>query len=271
MPELPEVEITRRGLAPTIEGAIVDKVQIRQRQLRWPISAALPRELPGQTIRAIDRRAKYLLVRADRGTLIVHLGMSGSWRAMHEPGPARKHDHVDILLDSGVCLRFTDPRRFGAMLWTRRDPLQHRLLKNLGPEPLSNEFGGEYLHRSARGRRCTIKQHIMNAAIVVGVGNIYASEALFAAGINPRRAAGRIALPRLHVLAGEIKSVLKNAIRVGGTTLRDFTGSDGEPGYFQLELNVYGRQDEACPQCQAPIRRVVIGQRSTFYCPRCQT
>ncbi|NNF62166.1 MAG: bifunctional DNA-formamidopyrimidine glycosylase/DNA-(apurinic or apyrimidinic site) lyase, partial [Gammaproteobacteria bacterium] len=244
MPELPEVEITRRGIAPHIEGARVERVQIRQRQLRWPVSAALPRELPGLMISAVDRRAKYLLVRTDHGTLIAHLGMSGSWRVLNEATTPRKHDHVDISFDNGVLLRFTDPRRFGALLWTRRDPLRHKLLKNLGPEPLGPAFDGDYLHRSASGRRGAIKQHIMNAGIVVGVGNIYASEALWLAGINPRRAAGRIALPRMQQLAASIRTVLANAIEVGGTTLRDFSGGDGEPGYFQLELNAYDQDGE---------------------------
>ena len=271
MPELPEVEITRRGIAPAINGIAVQKVVIRQRQLRWPISAGLTRDLPGQRVESVDRRAKYLLMRTATGTLIMHLGMSGSLRALSKPGPAQKHDHVDIVFANGICLRFTDPRRFGSMLWTRRDPLRHRLLAKLGPEPLLPDFSGEYLHTSARGRRCAIKLHIMNSATVVGVGNIYASEALYAAGINPRRAAKRIALPRMQTLAREIKAVLAHAIQVGGTTLRDFTGGDGEPGYFQLELKVYGRENEACPSCKSSIRRVVMGQRFTFYCPRCQT
>ena len=271
MPELPEVETSRRGIAPWLEEQRIQDITIRERRLRWPVPNDLEAKLTGQTVRALRRRAKYLLFDTDRGTALLHLGMSGSVRIIDPDEPAGKHDHVDIRFDNGVCLRFTDPRRFGSMLWTRRDPLRHRLLRELGPEPLEDEFDGAYLYRSARGRRCTIKQHIMNAAIVVGVGNIYASEALFIAGINPRRAAGRIALSRMVSLSGAIKSVLANAIRVGGTTLRDFTGGDGEPGYFQLELNVYGREDEPCPRCDAPVRRVVIGQRSTFYCPRCQT
>ncbi len=271
MPELPEVEITRRGIAPAITGAGVSAVVVRQRQLRWPVSAALRHDLPGQVVHAVDRRAKYLLLRTKGGTVILHLGMSGSLRALRAPGRAKKHDHVDIVFDNRTCLRFTDPRRFGSVLWTRRDPLSHRLLAGLGPEPLGDGFDGDWLYGSARGRRSAIKQHIMNARIVVGVGNIYASEALFQAGIHPRRAAGRIALPRMQRLADAIRSVLSNAISVGGTTLRDFTGGDGEPGYFQLQLDAYGREGEACPRCAAPIRRVVIGQRSTFYCPRCQT
>ncbi len=270
MPELPEVEITRRGIAPAIVGNRVKNVVIRQRQLRWPISAALQRDLPGQTVDRVDRRAKYLLIRAGRGTVIVHLGMSGSLRVLPKPGNPRKHDHVDFELDNGTCLRFTDPRRFGCILWTRRDPLRHRLLRQLGPEPLEDGFDGDWLHATARGRRCAIKQHIMNAATVVGVGNIYASEALFLAGINPRCAAGRIALPRMQRLADAIRTVLANAIEVGGTTLRDFTGGDGQPGYFQLELNAYDREDHDCPRCDGTIRRIVQGQRATYYCPRCQ-
>lgn len=271
MPELPEVEISRRGIAPAITGATVRRIVIRQRQLRWPVSAALTGDLQGQTINSVDRRAKYLLLRTQAGTAILHLGMSGSLRVLEQPGPPRKHDHVDIVFDNGIVLRFTDPRRFGCLLWTRRDPLRHRLLANLGPEPLEDDFDGEHLYQSARGRRSSIKLHIMNGAIVVGVGNIYASEALHAAGINPRRAAGRISLPRMQALAEAIKTVLSNAIRVGGTTLRDFSGGDGQPGYFQLELNVYDRENKPCNRCTTPIRRIVLGQRSSFYCPRCQT
>jgi formamidopyrimidine-DNA glycosylase len=271
MPELPEVEISRRGIAPAITGATVQRIIVRQPRLRWPVSPGLRRDLPGLRIDSVDRRAKYLLLRTRAGTLIMHLGMSGSLRVLSKPGPARKHDHADIVFDNGVCLRFTDPRRFGCLLWTRRDPLRHRLLAKLGPEPLEDLFDGLHLYQSARGRRCSIKLHIMNAATVVGVGNIYASEALFAAGINPRRAAGRIALPRMHALATAIRTVLSNAIQVGGTTLRDFSGGDGQPGYFQLELNVYGREGKPCKRCDSTIRRIVIGQRSSFYCPRCQT
>ncbi|MBT8130628.1 MAG: bifunctional DNA-formamidopyrimidine glycosylase/DNA-(apurinic or apyrimidinic site) lyase [Gammaproteobacteria bacterium] len=271
MPELPEVEITRRGILPAINGIAVSQVIVREKRLRWPVSPRLARDLPGQTIESVDRRAKYLLLRTSGGTLIVHLGMSGSLRALPQAMPARKHDHVDIIFANKTCLRFTDPRRFGSMLWTRRDPLQHKLLQKLGPEPLEDQFDGVYLYNAARGRRCAIKLLIMNAATVVGVGNIYASEALHAAAINPRRAAGRIGLARMQRLAAEIKSVLANAITVGGTTLRDFTGGDGQPGYFQLELNVYDRENEPCRRCSAPVRRIVQGQRSTFYCPVCQT
>lgn len=271
MPELPEVETTRRGIAPAVTNAAVQRVIVRESRLRWPVSRALREQLPGHRFERVERRAKFLLLRSIQGTLIAHLGMSGSLRVLPAGTPPRKHDHVDIVFDSGKLLRFTDPRRFGCLLWTRRDPLRHRLLANLGPEPLEAGFDGAYLYTSARARRVPIKQHIMNAAVVVGVGNIYASEALYLAGIHPRRAAGRIAAPRLARLAGTIRQVLAEAIEVGGTTLRDYTGGDGQPGYFQLHLRVYGREGQPCEACAAPIRRIVLGQRSTFYCPRCQT
>ena len=271
MPELPEVEITRRGIAPAITGSAVQQVVVRQRQLRWPVPRRLGRELAGQVIERVDRRAKFLLLRTAAGTLIAHLGMSGSLRILPQGTPARTHDHVDIAFDSGRVLRYTDPRRFGCMLWTRRDPLRHRLLVSLGPEPLTDDFDGDYLFARSRGRRVAIKLFVMNARIVVGVGNIYASEALFLAGINPKRAAGRVGAERMHRLAGAIRKVLGDAIAVGGTTLRDFTGGDGEPGYFQLRLAVYDREGMPCEQCAGPVRRIVQGQRSSFYCPRCQT
>lgn len=271
VPELPEVEITRRGIAPAATNAAVQRVIVREPRLRWPVSRRLREELRGAVIQRVDRRAKFLLLRSKPGTLIAHLGMSGSLRVLPAGTPPRKHDHVDIEFDSGAMLRFTDPRRFGCLIWTRRDPLLHKLLARLGPEPLGPDFTAAYLHASARGRRAPIKQHIMNGAVVVGVGNIYASEALFMAGIHPRRAAGRVAEPRLARLVNAIKQVLADAIAVGGTTLRDFTGGDGQPGYFQLHLRVYGRGGEPCEHCATPIRRIVQGQRSSFYCPRCQT
>lgn len=271
MPELPEVEITRRGIAAAVTAGTVTNVVVRNAQLRWPIPAALSKTLIGSQFERVDRRAKFLLLRNNRGTLIAHLGMSGSMRILPVDTAPRKHDHVDIGFDSGQMLRFTDPRRFGCMLWTRRDPLRHRLLVSLGPEPLDAGFDGSYLYRSARGRRASIKQHIMNGAVVVGVGNIYASEALFLAGINPRRAAGRVGPARMAALADAIRQVLSDAIAVGGTTLRDFSGGDGEPGYFQLHLRVYGREGQPCERCGAAVRRIVQGQRSSFYCPRCQT
>ncbi len=269
MPELPEVETSRRGISPHILGQQISAVVIRQRRLRWPISTDIDTHLPGATVTSVDRRAKYLLINTTAGTAIIHLGMSGSIFIVDIDTPAGIHDHFDIEFGSGKALRFRDPRKFGSLHWTD-DPAGHRLLRNLGPEPLSHDFSGEYLWSKSRGRRVAIKQFIMNAAIVVGVGNIYASESLFHAGIHPHRSAGRIALRRYEVLAVEIKDVLEKAIRAGGTTLRDFYGGDGAAGYFQQELVVYGREDEPCRRCQRPISVSVLGQRSTYYCKDCQ-
>ena len=269
MPELPEVETSRRGIAPWVEGQQVREVIVRDRRLRWPIPHDIDRELPGQEIRAVRRRAKYLLFETPRGTAIMHLGMSGSVRIIASDEPAGKHDHVDICFGSGKSLRFRDPRRFGSLLWSK-DPYQHALLRDLGPEPLTSAFDGACLHEKSRGRKVSIKQFIMNAAVVVGVGNIYASEALFIAGIHPKRSAGRISAGRMSGLAGAIKQVLQQAIDAGGTTLNDFVGGDGEPGYFQQMLNVYGRAGEPCRRCKRRISAVVLGQRSTFYCKHCQ-
>lgn len=270
MPELPEVETSRRGIEPHIVDATVTAVIIRNRRLRWPISPAVDRNLAGQTITSVGRRAKYLLINTNNGTAILHLGMSGSVFIVDHDTPAGIHDHVDIEFDSGKILRFRDPRRFGSLHWSKH-PLRHKLLINLGPEPLTDGFCGEYLRKKSRGRRVSIKQFIMNAQVVVGVGNIYASEALYLAGINPRRTAGRIALLRYELLASVIKEVLARAITAGGTTLRDFYGGDGEAGYFQQQLQVYGRNGEPCRRCKAEITVIVQGQRSTYYCKRCQT
>ena len=269
MPELPEVETSRRGIAPWVEQQVVREVIIRDRRLRWPIPAEIDRNLPGQTIRSVSRRAKYLLFDTAAGTAMLHLGMSGSVRIIHDHEPAGKHDHVDICLHTGKALRFRDPRRFGSLLWAKT-PADHALLRDLGPEPLSADFDGGYLRRESRGRRVSIKQFIMNAGIVVGVGNIYASEALFGAGIHPKRSAGRISAGRMNDLSDAIKSVLLRAIEAGGTTLRDFHGGDGEPGYFERELDVYGRNGLPCRRCKTPISVIVLGQRSTFYCRTCQ-
>ena len=270
MPELPEVETTRRGIEPWLNGKIVEKVTVRQRQLRWPVPRRLDRELPGQQVLRVGRRAKYLLVETARGTLIIHLGMSGSLRVLGDRPAPGNHDHVDLELSSGRMLRFNDPRRFGALLWTTRDPLKHPLLRGLGPEPLGPQFGGDVLYRAARGRRVAIKNFIMNARVVVGVGNIYASEALFRAGIHPTRAAGRVSRGRMERLADAIRAVLSDALEAGGTTLRDFTWGDGQPGYFAQQLQVYDRAGLPCPACSGPVRRRVIGQRSTFFCAACQ-
>ncbi|WP_339080390.1 bifunctional DNA-formamidopyrimidine glycosylase/DNA-(apurinic or apyrimidinic site) lyase [Pseudomonas sp. TMP9] len=269
MPELPEVETTRRGIAPFLEGQRVSRVIVRERRLRWPVPEDLDIQLSGQLIESVERRAKYLLINAESGTLISHLGMSGSLRLVERGLPAAKHEHVDIELESGLALRYTDPRRFGSLLWSN-DPLNHVLLSKLGPEPLTELFDGERLFQQSRGRVIAVKPFIMDNAVVVGVGNIYASEALFAAGIDPRREAGSVSRARYLSLAIEIKRILAHAIERGGTTLRDFVGGDGLPGYFQQELFVYGRGGEFCKHCGSTLREIKLGQRASVYCPRCQ-
>jgi formamidopyrimidine-DNA glycosylase len=270
MPELPEVETTRKGISPRLLGHSVERVIVRDRRLRWPVPAGLETDLTGRRITAVDRRGKYLMLRTSGGTAIVHLGMSGCLRIVRDDIEPKKHDHFDIRVDTGDVLRFNDPRRFGCLLWTVDDPALHPLLAGLGPEPLSAEFSGEFMHARSYKRRTAIKPHLMNAGVVVGVGNIYANEALFRARIHPKRAAGRIALGRMECLVTAVKAVLKESIRAGGTTLKDFYGSDGRPGYFRHDLRVYGRGGQACVRCDSPIRQTVIGQRSTFYCPACQ-
>ena len=270
MPELPEVETTRRGIAPHLQGKTVADVIIRNRNLRWPVSSVLPAQLKGQRIRSIGRRGKYILLEFANGTLLLHLGMSGSLRIVPDSTPAAKHDHFDLVLENNRCLRLRDPRRFGSISWTRQEAAKHRLLRELGPEPLANEFNAEYLYTSSRRRKLAIKNHIMNSHIVVGVGNIYANEALFLSGIRPTRAAGKISRKKIAALVDNIKQVLRAAIEQGGTTLRDFTNSDGKPGYFAQQLNVYNRKGESCPSCGASIKHVSVGQRSSYYCPVCQ-
>jgi formamidopyrimidine-DNA glycosylase len=269
VPELPEVETSRRGIAPWLEQQEVSDVIVRDRRLRWPVPDDIELRLSGQTIRSVDRRAKYLLFDTGSGTAMLHLGMSGSVRIIDQDEPAGKHDHVDIRLESGKALRFRDPRRFGSLLWAE-DPFEHALLCDLGPEPLSDDFDGEYLWHASRGRKVSIKPFIMNSTIVVGVGNIYASEALYGAGIHPKRQAGRVARVRMDRLATSIRTVLQRAIDAGGTTLRDFHGGDGEPGYFKQQLDVYDREGFPCRLCNTPIKAVVLGQRSTYYCKTCQ-
>jgi formamidopyrimidine-DNA glycosylase len=243
---------------------------VRERRLRWPIAPHLEATLRGQTVRDIDRRAKYILIRFDSGTLILHLGMSGSLRLVKNGTPPKVHDHWDIRVDSGWMLRFHDPRRFGSLHWTDTDPKLHPLLAKLAPEPLSAAFDGEYLHRATRKRSVAIKHFIMNSQVVVGVGNIYASEALFRARVSPRRAARRLTRREALVLAQSIKDVLGEAIKIGGTTLRDYVNADGAPGYFRQKLFVYERAGEACRVCKAPVRQIVQGQRSTYWCSTCQ-
>lgn len=269
MPELPEVETTRRGLAPHLLGRTVVGLDVRQPRLRWPLPAELRQTLPGQRILDVERRAKYLLVHTEPGSALLHLGMSGSLRVLPASTPVGTHDHVDWRLDSGQVLRFTDPRRFGSQLWQPRGQT-HPLLAGLGPEPLSDDFDGDLLWARSRGRKAAVKLLLMDQAVVVGVGNIYASEALFAAGIHPRRPAGAISRERYARLADEVKRILAYAIRRGGTTLRDFISPDGLPGYFEQELFAYGREGEPCRVCDTSIRAIVLGQRSTFFCPRCQ-
>jgi formamidopyrimidine-DNA glycosylase len=270
MPELPEVETTRRGIAAHLTGDRVTRVLVREPRLRWPVSRALARELRGERIEQIRRRAKYLVLDTSAGAVILHLGMSGSLRIVERDTPLRPHDHVDIDFESGHILRFNDPRRFGTLLWTRGDPLRHRLLADLGPEPLEAGFDGAHLHDLARGRRAAVKTFLMDGRVVVGVGNIYANEALHLAGIRPTRAAGRVSRAGYDALAGAVRKVLTHAIERGGTTLRDFLRADGEPGYFQLELLAYEREGMPCKRCGTPIKRTVIGARSSYYCPRCQ-
>jgi formamidopyrimidine-DNA glycosylase len=271
MPELPEVETTRRGIAPWIEGARVATVALRQPMLRWPVPQQLVLEMPGRVVLAAERRAKYLLLRTEgERTLMLHLGMSGNLRVLQETVPPGPHDHLDIGLESGVVIRLNDPRRFGSADWVAGDPLAHPLLRDLGPEPLGPGFTAEYLAAACRGRKVAIKQLIMNGRIVVGVGNIYASEALFRAGIHPGRAAGRIGAFRIAALVAAIRAVLEAAIRQGGTTLRDCSWGEGQRGYFRPELAAYGRAGEHCLRCEGTIRAVVQGQRATYYCPACQ-
>ncbi len=269
MPELPEVETTRRGIAPHLVGQRIERLVARVPALRWPIPARLARAVRGEAIVDVARRAKYLLVHTEPGALLLHLGMSGSLCVIPRTTPLRPHDHVDLELASGRTLRFNDPRRFGCLLWQRAGTT-HELLEDLGPEPLGAGFDGEYLFRASRGRAAPIKHFLMDQRIVVGVGNIYAAEALFAAGIHPKRAAGRVTRERYERLAQEIRRVLAYAIERGGTTLRDFLAPDGEPGYFEQELFVYGRAGESCKVCGTKVRLADWGQRQTAYCPKCQ-
>ena len=273
MPELPEVETTRRGLAPHVEGARVERVLLRRPDLRWPIPAEVGEHLPGQRIDAVRRRAKYLLLDTAAGSALLHLGMSGSLRVLPADTTPRPHDHVDIALagrDGGArVLRLTDPRRFGCLLWQPPGEV-HPLLSGLGPEPLGDDFDGGYLFSRSRSRRAPVKSFLMDQRVVVGVGNIYVAEALFAAGVSPLRAAGRVSRERYGRIADEIRAVLANAIARGGTTLRDFISPDGAPGYFEQELSAYGRGGEPCPRCGRPLRQALVAQRATVWCGTCQ-
>jgi formamidopyrimidine-DNA glycosylase len=271
MPELPEVETTRRGLAPWLEGQQIARTVARAPRLRWPVPEEFTRRLPGARVTALERRAKWLFLRTDRGTALLHLGMTGSFRVLRDEQQPGLHDHLDIVTGDGLTIRFHDPRRFGSVLWTDGDPALHPLIAPLGPEPLGDGFTAAYLHARSRKRSIAIKPHLMNAHVVVGVGNIYASEALFRAGIHPARAAGRIALPRMEALVGAVREVLAEAICSGGTTLRDYYNGDGQPGYFAQRLRVYDRRGRPCQQCGTRVKQVVLGQRSSYYCPHCQT
>ena len=270
MPELPEVETTLRGIEPHLKNNTIDEIVVRNSSLRWPVPVKDVKALHGSTIESLSRRAKYVLINTRKGSLILHLGMSGSVRIVGPSVTPEKHDHIEIKLGSGKLMRFNDPRRFGCLLFTSSDPLQHKLIKHLGPEPLSNEFNVDYLYRQSRKRSASVKNFIMDGKVVVGVGNIYASESLFLSGIRPGIAANKISRNRYAKLVQGIKQVLEKAIESGGTSLRDFTQSDGKPGYFGQELQVYGREFEPCTVCGETIRQKVIGQRSSFYCPKCQ-
>lgn len=270
MPELPEVETTRRGIAPVAVGRRIEAVRVYDSRLRWQVPASLPGLAAGRTIDAVDRRSKYLLFRMAADTLLLHFGMTGSLRAFTAAAPRRLHDHIDIVLDSGVTLRYHDPRRFGAMLWLPHPAESHPLLAKLGPEPFDSAFDADYLWRSTRGRTAAIKLALMDNHLVVGVGNIYANESLFRAGIRPTTPAHRLSRRRLDRLVDEVRATLTAAIAKGGSTLRDYVDSRGEPGYFQLDYAVYGRQSLPCRVCGTPIRQIRQGGRATCYCPACQ-
>ena len=269
MPELPEVETTKRGLAPHIVGKQVLSVGIHQKQLRWEIPSHLPKTIKGEFIKKVSRRAKFILIKFNNGSLVIHLGMSGSISVVPTGEALKKHHHFELILDNATSMRFHDPRRFGSILWQKNNELLS-LFNNLGPEPLSSEFNNNTLYQSSRGKKKNIKTFIMDSNIVVGIGNIYASESLFLAGISPKRAAGKTSKKRYQVLTQCIKQILSEAINNGGTTLNDFSNIDGEPGYFSQVLSVYGRNDMPCNRCDGTIKRIVQNQRASYYCPRCQ-
>ncbi|MHC8440726.1 MAG: bifunctional DNA-formamidopyrimidine glycosylase/DNA-(apurinic or apyrimidinic site) lyase [Candidatus Eutrophobiaceae bacterium] len=269
MPELPEVETVMRGITPHIAGKRIEKIIVYQPRLRWPVPEELPRLLAGQTIDSLDRRGKYLRLHIGKGFLLLHLGMSGTLRILTNIA-AGLHDHLDILMADGLILRLHDPRRFGSVHWVAQTHSGHPLINHLGPEPLSKDFTGEYLHQIGRGRKLAIKNLLMDGRIVAGLGNIYANETLFIAGIRPNRAAFQVTRAQCDRLAQAVKQVLKKAISKGGTTLRDFTNSEGKPGYFRIELQVYGRASQECGRCGNVIRKLRQGQRSSFFCPHCQ-
>jgi formamidopyrimidine-DNA glycosylase len=270
MPELPEVETTRRGIAPHVTGRRVARVDVYDPRLRWPVPADLGARLRGRRIERVDRRSKYLLFHVGAAALLVHLGMTGTLRVFRDVPPRGRHDHVDIVLDGGTLLRYRDPRRFGAMLWIEQSANGHPLLAGLGPEPFDTAFDANYLWQATRTRRAPIKLAMMDNRVVTGVGNIYANEALFRAAIRPTARANRVSKARLERLVDAVRDVLLAAIAKGGSTLRDYVGSDGSAGYFQLDYFVYGREGAPCRACGTLVRQVRVGQRSSFYCPRCQ-
>lgn len=270
MPELPEVETTRRGVAPHVVGRTIARLDVYDPRLRWPVPADLGKRVKGQRIDGLDRRSKYLLFRIGTNTLLVHLGMTGSLRVHRKPPPRKLHDHVDLVLDDGTVLRYHDPRRFGAMLWLPAPAHEHPLLARLGPEPFDAAFDAAYLWRALRSRTAAIKLALMDNSVVVGVGNIYANEALFRAGIRPTLAARKVSRPRIARLVADVREVLAEAIAKGGSTLRDYVDADGEAGYFQLAYFVYGREGEPCRKCRTPVRMKRLGARASFYCPNCQ-
>jgi formamidopyrimidine-DNA glycosylase len=270
MPELPEVEVSRLGVAPHLENQTITQIIVRNPSLRWPVPDTV-QIARNQIITSVTRRAKYLFINTVKGSIVLHLGMSGKLKVVPSSTPIQKHDHIDIVLDTGRCLRMNDSRRFGACLWQGKQEEPLKILQKLGPEPLTEDFDNERLFALSRGKTVPVKSFIMNNDVVVGVGNIYANEALFLSGIDPRRAAGKVSKKRYLTLTQNIKRVLAAAIEQGGTTLKDFTQADGNPGYFSQHLRVYGRANEACEVCDTKIKSVVIGQRNTFYCPQCQT
>lgn len=271
MPELPEVETCRRGITPHITGEVIARITVRNSALRWPVPCSQLTKLKGEKILSVERVGKYLKLLVSSGQILIHLGMSGSLRILDKPdAPPGKHDHIDLITASGTCLRYNDPRRFGCWLFHDHPETRHPLLATLGVEPLSKKFTGDYLFEKTRKRKAPIKNLIMDSHVVTGVGNIYACESLFMAGISPKRPAGRVSAPEAERLVEAIRKVLLLAIEQGGTTLRDFVGSDGKPGYFRQQLAVYGREGDSCPQCGLAIDNIRIGQRSSFFCPRCQ-
>ena len=273
MPELPEVETTRRGIEPHINQQIIDECIIRFPTLRWPIPTEIIDRLPGQKIQRVSRRSKYVLIETQQGTLLIHLGMSGSLRVLQKDTAVEKHDHFDLVLENGKCLRLNDPRRFGAILWhpiEAGEISEHALIKKLAPEPLSDAFNAEFFYNAIKKRSVPIKTAVMNSEIVVGAGNIYANESLFLSGLHPSKRANSLTKKQATLLCENIKSVLAKAITQGGTTLKDFIQPDGKPGYFKQSLHVYGREGEACTKCGHPIEKMVIAQRASFYCPICQ-